>query len=35
MLCSLTLRLPVYSSYDSFKEAMLLGVLGSDGFGIV
>ena len=32
--CSLILRLPtVHSTYKNFKESMLLGVKGNDGFG--
>jgi hypothetical protein len=31
--CSFELRLPIcYESYESFKEAMLLSIKGSDGF---
>ena len=31
--CSLTFCIPVHSSYKHFKEAMVLGLLGNDGFG--
>ena len=31
--CSLTFTLPVHSSYESFKEAMILGLHGNDDFG--
>lgn len=32
--CSLILRLSaMHTSYDSFKEAMVLGIKGNDGFG--
>jgi hypothetical protein len=32
--CDLILRLPIcHDNYGSFKESMLLGFLGNDGFG--
>ena len=31
--CSLTFFIPVHASYANFREAMLLGLLGNDGFG--
>ena len=32
--CDLTLRIPtVHSDYHHFREYMLLGILGNDGFG--
>lgn len=33
-VCSLTLQLPVsHETYNSFREAMLMGILGNDGYG--
>ena len=32
--CDLQLRLPaVHKKYEKFRDAMLLGILGNDGFG--
>ena len=32
--CGLHLRLPtMYTVYEDFKEAMVMGIIGNDGFG--
>ena len=34
-MCTLELRLPtVHISYEKLKEAMVLGIMGNDGFGV-
>ena len=33
--CDLTLYLPFHLEYEDFKNYMLLGVMGNDGFGNV
>ena len=31
--CAFIFSIPIHSTYDAFREAMLLGILGNDGFG--
>ena len=34
--CTLELRLPTnHRNYETFKEAMITGIMGNDGFGLV